>query len=327
MTLDIIITHYKEPWELGYEAFEMIRMQRCIDFNKIHVYVVQDGEDGALPKEKFEGYPYEITVLNMPHGGVSAARNYGMDAGMGTWVLFHDFDDAFASTYALFHVFEKMNDDHYNLIGCEWIGEQKYGDTGAMWLRPGDGNDFAFIHGKFLRRSWLYQNNIRFNPELTIHEDAYFMCLVRLLMPEDQVCILHGLQYSTHYNSDSVTRSNMNEFFRETYEHFFKKADALIHELVARGEIKYAVIIAGQTICDTYLNMARRSWEGHDLSKIYADTKAFAKRNTALIDSFTPQNYIDGLNAARVSVNNNNDMGFESVTFKDWLRDIRSDDD
>lgn len=46
MTLDIIIPHYKEPWETVKYGFEMLALQRLVNFDDIHVYLVQDGEEG-----------------------------------------------------------------------------------------------------------------------------------------------------------------------------------------------------------------------------------------------------------------------------------------
>lgn len=51
MTLDIVVTHYREEWTLGRPFFEVLALQRGIDFGLIHVYLVQDGPIGKLPME------------------------------------------------------------------------------------------------------------------------------------------------------------------------------------------------------------------------------------------------------------------------------------
>jgi len=35
-------------------------------------------------------------------------------------------------------------------------------------------NDCTFVHGKVHRRQYLIDNDIRWNPNLTIHEDSFF---------------------------------------------------------------------------------------------------------------------------------------------------------
>ena len=72
MTLDIIIPHYKEPWETCKYLFDTIATQRGIDFKDIRALVVNDG-DCILSESAFCDYPYKVEYLVKEHGGVSAA--------------------------------------------------------------------------------------------------------------------------------------------------------------------------------------------------------------------------------------------------------------
>ena len=78
MRLDLIVPHYKEPWETCKYLFDSIALQRGIDMDAIKVIVVNDG-DCLLDEGNFQNYPYKIEYLVKEHGGVSAARNYGLD--------------------------------------------------------------------------------------------------------------------------------------------------------------------------------------------------------------------------------------------------------
>ena len=49
MNLDIIVTHYKEPWSVGEGLFNSIAMQRMINFDDIGVILVNDGEEHEVP--------------------------------------------------------------------------------------------------------------------------------------------------------------------------------------------------------------------------------------------------------------------------------------
>ena len=62
MTLDIIIPHYKEPWETCKYLFDTIATQRGICFDNVKAIVVNDG-DCLLDEEHFKGYPYQIEYL------------------------------------------------------------------------------------------------------------------------------------------------------------------------------------------------------------------------------------------------------------------------
>jgi glycosyltransferase involved in cell wall biosynthesis len=90
MTLDLIITHYKSPFSLGKPFFDMVAMQRNINFDDVGVILVNDGEESRLPDELFKDYPYKVTNITVPHGGVSKARNTGIQASKADWVIICD---------------------------------------------------------------------------------------------------------------------------------------------------------------------------------------------------------------------------------------------
>ena len=70
--LDIIVTHYNEPWKLGKPFFDMLQYQSCIDYHDIHVILVQDGTEGNLPWAELLGdYDYEISLYTIQHSGAA----------------------------------------------------------------------------------------------------------------------------------------------------------------------------------------------------------------------------------------------------------------
>lgn len=328
MTIDIVIPHYREAWEVGRTCFEMIALQRLIHFEDIHVYLVQDGDEGALPAECFEGYPYRITQVRIPHSGVSAARNAGMDAGTGDWVMFCDFDDSFFTTHTLFHFFEAIRNPEANIVICGYESEERDPD-GTPWAKVHDGDDYVLLHGKMFRRSWMETQHLRFDPELTIHEDSYFMTLARYLARGNEIVFIReGPLYATYWNEHSVTRdgdnAKHNNLLLRRYDEFFRKSEHLVDELLRRGMTRHAEIIASQTLCDTYENLARISWRGRDTSGLTAGAAAFAKKYRELLGRITDKEYFEGLEVARSAISKNNDLGLEAVSFPVWMDQIRS---
>lgn len=75
--LDIIMTHYTEHWATGAKFFNMLDLQRDVDFAQIRVILVNDGKENKLPEEYFSGRPYRVEQISIDHAGVSAARNAG----------------------------------------------------------------------------------------------------------------------------------------------------------------------------------------------------------------------------------------------------------
>lgn len=283
-----------------------------------------------MPDDIFDSYTYPITRITIPHSGVSAARNAGMDAGNGDWIMFCDFDDSLFTTHTLFHLFDHMRFEQYNMIITEYESEEMDPD-GTMWAKVHDGDDLVLLHGKAFRRKWLNDNDIRFDPKLVLHEDSYFVMLARLIMPGTEQCMIkEGPLYATYWNKDSVTRFGdncvCNNLLLRRYDEFFLKADAVIMELLKRNMVKEAGMIACQTLCDTYTNMARISWYGKDLSGLNSGAKKFAQKFQALLDMNTDEDYMTGVEAARAAIKRNHDLGLDHIPFADWLRIIRSDD-
>ena len=97
----MIVTHYKSPFSLGKPFFDMLALQRNIDFNDVGVILINDGEESRLPDELFKDYPYRVDNVTIPHGGVSVARNTGIRLSKADWVMVCDFDDQICSTLGL----------------------------------------------------------------------------------------------------------------------------------------------------------------------------------------------------------------------------------
>ena len=103
-SLDIIMPHYKEPWDTVKKFFAMLELQRGIDFHSFRVLIVNDGKENAFPLNQFSSFPYEVLQISITHAGVSAARNAGLLASEAEWVMFCDCDDMFAHPYALLDI-------------------------------------------------------------------------------------------------------------------------------------------------------------------------------------------------------------------------------
>ena len=175
--LDIIVPHYKEPWELGKKLFDMIALQRGIDFDDIHVTLVNDGEENALPEEYFAAYPFPFRQISIPHAGVSAARNAGLKLATEKWVMFCDFDDTFTNIYAVHDILEalKRDGDAYDMAWCELVEEENRRGLSEFVYKVMPGYSCVLIHGKIFRRSFLLRHGIRFREDMRFAEDTEFV--------------------------------------------------------------------------------------------------------------------------------------------------------
>ena len=145
--LDIVITHYKEPWEICRKQFLMLDMQRRVDWNEIHVTVVNDG-GFRLPEEELSRLSFPVEQLDIPHGGISAARNAGIEHATGDWILFCDCDDCLSNIYALedfVNVTKSAGAEKYDMMWSKVYEENELG--GVIFLIP-QVRMFVFCHGK-----------------------------------------------------------------------------------------------------------------------------------------------------------------------------------
>lgn len=174
--LDIVITHYKEPYEVGDKLFRMIGMQRCVNFENVRVTVINDGGE-RLPEEKLAELPYPVEQIDIPHGGISAARNAGIYNAKGEWIMFCDFDDTFASIFSLREYMNVLNTDKYDMLWCRLLAED-YLDGKQMLYYVPDKQRFVFCHGKVYRTAFLKEGNVRFDTELVFNEDSCFNAVI-----------------------------------------------------------------------------------------------------------------------------------------------------
>ena len=324
--LDIIIPHYHESEELMAPMFEMLRLQRNVAWSDFRVLIVNDGEENALRPDYGADMPFEVTQMSIPHAGVSAARNAGMDRSQAEWIMFCDADDAFLTTTALQTFFKFIADDKV-LISCAFYEEALSKTDGRMKLLWYTGKDYIFVHGKMFRREWLIANNIRFNDALTLHEDSYFIAMARFLAGKKNTVFIKDAMYLWQYNKASETRKRDN-FVLETYDHLCKKNSALADELLRRGMYLQAKGIICRMITDSYVRLNCKSWttpENRALIRDAEDCVALFLKHYDYVFKGAGDKVIQvGLDDMRDKFIKDNNFDTEAVIpFEEWVERLR----
>ena len=89
-------------------------LRKCLDslvnqtLEEIEIIVVNDGskDDSQIIMEEFQQkFPLKIKIFSKENGGLSDARNYGLDRAVGAFIGFVDSDDEVSET-----MFEEMYD-------------------------------------------------------------------------------------------------------------------------------------------------------------------------------------------------------------------------
>lgn len=324
MTLDLIVPHYKEPWETCHYLFDSIALQRGISFNNIKVIVVNDG-DCLLDESLFANYPYRIEYLVKEHGGVSAARNYGLRHSEADYVMFCDIDDGFLSNYGLHLAFSAMQEG-YDYIVSNFV-EETYSAENTMTIARHD-RDFTFMHGKLYRRQFLLDYDLFFDPSMTIHEDGYFNMLVYSVVKEEgKEKFIDSPFYLWRWNDNSTVRKDREDFVLKTYDEVIKTRIGLCRQLKQRGYEDAYRISVGMTVLNSYYDFQKTRYylakNEKYLRKAEKAFKAFWTEFKEVFCDLENAKIAEMAVAARANAYKNG-MLFEQQDIRSFLRHIES---
>ena len=320
--LDILVPQYNEPDAVIKPLLDSIAIQQNVDFSDIGVIICNDGSDTLLSAELLGGYPYSIEYHREPHRGVSGTRNACLDYSEAEYVMFCDADDMFFNACGLWVVFRDLAANDVDTYVSNFLEETRTADTDkVVYLVHSD--DATFVHGKIHRRQYLIDQNIRWNEELTVHEDSYFNILCQSLTEKKYDC--PTAFYLWKYRKESVCRHDP-KYMLKTYHNLLKSSDALIQEFNRRGEEKKAKFYVVSAVMDAYYTMNKPDWINQE-NKDYRDSteRNFAeyfRKYEDVWDSVADRDKMKVSNHIRArSVNEG--MGMESVTISDWLNHIK----
>lgn len=321
--LDIIVTHYKEPWEVGEKFFKMLDMQRHINFDDIRVIVVNDGPEYRLPCECFTDRPYQVLQYDIEHAGVSAARNEGLRRAEAEWVAFCDFDDMFASVYSLKAVLDVLPAPAFDLLWTDFISEDYLDGKLELHYRH---QNCVFNHGKFYRRQALLENNLWFNEKLEFNEDSEFNSIANIVIDFKRTGRISTNMpvYAWCNNPDSVThqkgsyiKSRIGMYWRNksvlaAYEKYlpYERYCAMVARLCVDAYYTFNIKIIPEQYAEIY----------NDFSQFYITHKEHMwKVNKELMHEIKQVSYNDYVG----NLDERGEMAvIDSISVTDWLKQI-----
>ena len=320
MKLQILIPQYNETDSIIKPMLDSIAIQQNIDFSEVGVIICNDGSDTHLSESLLQSYPYEIQYHLCPHQGVSATRNACLDRATADYVMFCDADDMFGSVYGLWMMFREMNGEGFDSMVSAFLEEGRLPDGSVIYTTHAD--DCVFVHGKIHRRQYLIDQQIRWNPRLTIHEDSFFNILCRSLSDNVKYCPTPF--YLWKWRDDSVCRHDP-KYILKTYNNLLDSCDALCDEFVKRGLADKAAAQVASIVFDAYYMMNKPEWLNQENQEYRTATEMrfaefFAKRKELWL-SVSDADKMQMSNGVRQRVINEG-MMMEAFTLNEWLSNL-----
>ena len=323
MKLQILIPQYKETEDIIKPLLDSIEIQQNVDLvNDVGVIIVNDGTDTHLSKEFLEGYSYQIEYHLNEHKGVSATRNACLDHATADYVMFCDADDMFYNACGLYIIFREF-DNGFDSFASVFIEETRDPVTKQPVYINHD-MDSTFVHGKVHRRQFLIDNNIRWNDNLTIHEDSYFNCLCQRLAKQLKHC--PSPFYLWRWRDASVCRHDP-KYILKTYNNMLDSNTALIEQFLSRNRKEDAMFYATSMIYDAYFTMNKDEWLNQENKEYRHATERRFKEYWFKYKQLHDETPLQLKNQVIMALKNRmymEGMILESLTFNEWIKQVEA---
>lgn len=212
-TISVIVPVYNAEKTLR-QCVDSILMQEYRNFELI---LVDDGSKDTSPQicDEYAAKDNRVKVFHKANGGVSSARNLGLDHAQGEWITFIDSDDYVTSNY--FELVESSKEFDIIIKEFKWMrGDKSWIDNRVKTYNSIINDaDITFFLNRYLTTMFFRGNvskfykkkcitGIRFNEKMKVGEDANFvhLCLLRC----NSLLVLHNSYYCVRLSEDSPAK-------------------------------------------------------------------------------------------------------------------------
>ena len=164
---------------------------RCVDsilaqtFTDFELLLIDDGskDSSSAICDEYASADSRVRVYHKPNGGVSSARNLGLDNARGKWIAFADADDYVSDAWLADLLSLKTTDADLMVCGfwqiheagkVECKGESFIGDNRAFVEKMMPSGMIGTLWNKLFRKSIIDEKTLRFSENLIFREDEEF---------------------------------------------------------------------------------------------------------------------------------------------------------
>lgn len=215
------------------------RFRACFDsilnqkYSNIEVILIDDGSSDAsaqiCDRMALSTDRFPVFAIHQANGGVSRARNRGIDFANGEYLVFIDSDDVVTPDYVsdFMDAREKYPDVGHVWCGFEWSSNQRkciYSEDEPISLV--DRKGYFDLAGKILTQSpclriynvsILRQHHIRMIEDLSLTEDMLFNLAYLDRVPSTKICVINAANY-IYLDTDS---DSLNHKYREDLKEIY----------------------------------------------------------------------------------------------------------
>lgn len=206
-------------------------LQKCVDsilcqtYKNLEIILVNDGSPDNCPAicDEYAKKDKRIKVIHKQNGGVSSARNAGLDVATGKYVQFVDSDDWVEPEYSktMINLIEENNCD---LGICGYIKKrqnrtiEQYATHQSFEVNIQNIKSLFKLHCQELLISpvnKIYKiellKGLRFNKDVSLSEDAIFN--YAYLTKCTDICVTNALLYTYFNNNQSSLTKNFKDIY------------------------------------------------------------------------------------------------------------------
>lgn len=215
-------------------------LRQCInsildqDYTVFEIILVNDGSKDASLDICYSYDDHRIVVINQKNGGVSSARNAGLEVAKGEYVTFVDSDDTLPVN-ALSLLVKGMKDNFVDMVIGSFMfqhgdiyrshssrlakGLYSFSSLLSGFIDDGTLSGFLFgsVCGTLYRKDIIEQYQLHFNPEVKNNEDGLFNFEYALKTKSVYVlseCVYYYRQYNTSSSSLRKITYNFNTLIK-----------------------------------------------------------------------------------------------------------------
>lgn len=216
--VSVIVPIYNSEKTLGH-CIDSILSQTFRDFELL---LIDDGSTDSSTAicDEYAAKDNRVRVFHKGNGGVSSARNIGLDNAAGKWVTFCDSDDYVNDNWLSLFVRNCKNNVGMVVQTFEYSNKKDYdyfeGNAVGFIEKFHDSNFIGYVWNKIFLLEIIRNHNVCYNESFTFLEDEVFV--YEYLQYIDKVVFIPEVAY--HYNIPDFSKKYTGNNFNPNYAIF-----------------------------------------------------------------------------------------------------------